>query len=145
MTFFINDETRSSGANRAKIRRRLGILAREIGRGGYGLTLLITNDRSIRAINKRHRGVDQPTNVLSFPDTDEAIGIPRYLGDIVISMDTVRREARERGLSEGEHFYFYLIHGLLHLIGHDHELGGKEAAAQENETERLMGLIKHDW
>jgi ssRNA-specific RNase YbeY (16S rRNA maturation enzyme) len=56
----------------------------------------------------------------------------------------VKREAKALGIPQGELFYFYLIHGILHLLGHDHELGEAQERAQDQETRRLLALIPHD-
>ncbi len=107
------------------------------------LSVTVTGDEEIRAINRQYRGRDRATNVLSFALEEGAPlpGAPRVLGDIVISTETVIREAGPLGYTDEEMFYFYLIHGLLHLIGYDHEQGEAEAARQEAETERLFDLI----
>jgi probable rRNA maturation factor len=89
--------------------------------GDCELSVLITDDRTIQALNRQHRGKDRPTDVLSFP-LDDAAGDTgaRLLGDVVISVDTAARQAlgRKRGLIE--EVRFLLAHGILHLIGHDH-------------------------
>jgi probable rRNA maturation factor len=127
-----------------KIKRRLGRVISELGYRSHGLTVLLTDDPGIRAINKKFRGKDKSTNVLAFPDTDLAKGLPNYLGDLALSVQTLKREAKERGQELGYLLYFYLIHGLLHLVGFDHERGPTEEKAQEDETIRLMSLIRHD-
>lgn len=128
------------------IRRRLNILMKDLGLSETELSITITDDREIKAINARYRGVDKATNVLAFA-LEEGLpmpGTPRVLGDIVISAETIQCEAVQLGYTDGEMLYFYLVHGLLHLIGHDHEKGPEEAARQEAETERLWNMIRHD-
>jgi probable rRNA maturation factor len=123
--------------------------------------VLLAGDAELRALNLRFRGRDAPTNVLAFPfewparpgpegDGGPAPGMPGlpgplrgYLGDVAVSFETVSRQAGEAGVPEGFYLYFFLIHGILHLLGHDHELGPAEAEAQDRETERLMALIPH--
>ena len=128
------------------MRRRLNVLMKDLGLSETELSITITDDREIRAINAQYRGVDKATNVLAFALEEGPLmpGAPRVLGDIVISADTIRREAGPLGYTDGEMLYFYLVHGLLHLIGYDHEKGPKEAARQEAETERLWNMIRHD-
>ncbi|MDR0356398.1 MAG: rRNA maturation RNase YbeY [Deltaproteobacteria bacterium] len=144
MTVFINDQTPQGWFSHHKLRRRLGRLLRELGRSNESLTVLVTDDHGIREINKEFRRRDESTNVLAFPDTDEAMGLKRYLGDIAVSADTVKREAEIQGLSVGEHFYFCVIHALLHLLGYDHERSLAEERRQNDETFRLMSFVKHD-
>jgi probable rRNA maturation factor len=116
----------------------------ELGRPGAGLTVLLTDDEEIRRLNREFRGVDRPTNVLAFPDTGAALGASGHLGDVAVSTETVVREAGALGSPVGEHFLYYLIHAVLHLFGHDHELGPEEDEAQRRETDRLMALIRRD-
>jgi probable rRNA maturation factor len=81
---------------------------------------------------------------LAFPDSKLAIGLPNYLGDLAISVQTLIREAKKNKQDLGYLLHFYMIHGLLHLIGFDHEISDLEAQRQDQETIRLMSLIRHD-
>ena len=128
------------------MRRRLNVLMKDLDLVGAELSVTITGDREIKEINAQYRGVNKATNVLAFAleEGPPVPGILRVLGDIVISAETIQREAGPLGYTDGEMLYFYLIHGLLHLIGYDHEQGPDEAARQEAETERLWNLIRHD-
>jgi probable rRNA maturation factor len=116
----------------------------DLGRPGAGLSVLLTDDEEIRRLNLGFRGIDRPTNVLAFPDTDAALGASGHLGDVAVSTETVIREAATLGADVGEHFWYYLIHAVLHLAGHDHELGPEQDEAQRRETERLLLLIRRD-
>lgn len=138
---FLSNRQKALPINAGKVKRRVAKLLAAVGEGEAGLSLTVTDDAAIREINRRYRGVDRPTNVLSFPLED--LGGPRVLGDIVISAETIIREAGPLGYTPPEMFWFYLIHGLLHLLGYDHELGEGEARRQEAETERLFGLIDY--
>jgi probable rRNA maturation factor len=130
--------------NQFKLKRRLSRVITELGYPGYTLSILLTDDKNIKQLNYQYLKKDKSTNVLAFPDTVFPIGFPKYLGDLVVSTETIAREARAAGQDVGYLLYFYLIHGLLHLIGYDHEKGDKEEQEQEKETIRLMSLIKHD-
>jgi len=81
--------------------------------------------RRIRELNREHRGKDSVTDVLSFPidPLDEPVpaGVQRQLGDVVISLDQVARQAREAGVEPGAELTTMLVHGVLHLAGYDHE------------------------
>jgi len=81
------------------------------------LALVLTGDRAIRAFNARYRGKDRPTDVLSFPGGGEAAA----LGDIVISVEAARRNARRLGRTLGRELAVLSLHGFLHLLGYDHE------------------------
>ncbi len=89
------------------------------------LSVLLTDDRTIHALNLQHRDKDKPTDVLSFPldeggGADGAVSGTRVLGDVVISLDTAARQARGRKRELLPEVRFLLAHGLLHLLGYDH-------------------------
>ena len=101
-------------------------------------SLLFTLDEEVRVLNREWRTKDKPTNVLSFPMMTRAEltaltpqGGPEMLGDIALAFETCAREAAEKGVGIKEHAAHLIVHGLLHLAGHDHELGDTEAAAME--------------
>lgn len=110
---------------------------------GGEVSLLFTNDAAMRKLNASWRGKDKATNVLSFPVVSgppTPPGLPVHLGDIVFAHETVVREATEAGLTLADHMTHLLVHGLLHLVGHDH-VDDSEAAAMEGlETAILAGL-----
>jgi probable rRNA maturation factor len=91
------------------------------------LTLVLTDDDSLQALNRRFRGVDRPTDVLSFanetrgPFAGGATGRPQYLGDIVISLPTAMQQSEEAGCTLTEELQLLIVHGTLHLLGYDHE------------------------
>ena len=115
-----------------------------IGLDGAELSMLLTGDREIHDLNLRYRGKDKPTDVLSFPqdDTQPAEGAPRVLGDVVISVETTERQAVEKGHSFERELTILLIHGVLHLIGYDHERGAKDAAAMRAMEARLLRCVE---
>ena len=85
------------------------------------LSVLLTNDREIHALNLQHREKDQPTDVLAFPLADDGAAPGPFLGDVVISLETAQRQADSRRRPLLEEVRFLLAHGLLHLIGYDHD------------------------
>lgn len=101
------------------------------------LSILFTDDAHIQVLNRDWRGKDKPTNVLSFPSAFQASGT---LGDIAIAFETVEREAAEGGLTVADHLTHLLVHGILHLIGHDHEAEEEAEAMERLETDILAGL-----
>ncbi len=83
-----------------------------------------TDDAAMRRLNGHFRGKDKPTNVLSFPSGIPVVeGERRSLGDIVLGCETVMREAPEQGVAPADHLRHLVLHGLLHLMGYDHEFG----------------------
>jgi pyridoxine 5-phosphate synthase len=113
---------------------------------GYGLSILFIDDGEMAHLNNRYRGKNAPTNVLSFPFLDGAddtiSSLPvKELGDIIISVDTARREAESSRQTLFERLTWLIIHGLLHLTGYDHERSEKEAILmQERENELISKL-----
>lgn len=120
------------------------------------LSLVLTSDEAIRVLNRRWRAKDKATDVLSFPLFDleglKQVGraaakaakagtriLPWEFGDIVISVDTAKRQAGERGHSLREELDLLLVHGILHLLGFDHELGEKEERVMRRWERKLLG------
>lgn len=107
------------------------------------IDLLFTGDEEIAGINAEWRGEDKPTNVLSFP-APEGLPVPpgelRPLGDIVLASGVIAREARDQGKTLHDHVAHLIVHGILHLIGHDHEEDGEAEAMERLEIDILKGL-----
>ncbi|MGN6584204.1 MAG: rRNA maturation RNase YbeY [Rhizobiaceae bacterium] len=102
------------------------------------LSLVFTDDAHIRELNATWRGKEKPTNVLSFPlmDTEPGLPLPPMLGDIVLAFETVEREAGAENKPFDHHLAHLIVHGLLHLLGYDHE---EEVEAERmEETERRI-------
>lgn len=104
--------------------------------GGSEIAVMLTDDAGIRKLNATWRGIDKPTNVLSFPAPEPAGAAgqgdaPRMLGDIAIAYETMRKEADEEGKPFADHLSHLAVHGFLHLIGYDH---GKDDDAEAMET-----------
>lgn len=106
---------------------------------GCELSVVLVGDARIRTLNRAWRGKDHATDVLSFPagDWPKGAGL-RPLGDVVISLDTTVRNARAYGHTVEDELARYLAHGLLHLLGHDHERP-KDAAQMAAAETRLLG------
>ena len=101
-------------------------------------SLLFTSDEEVHALNLDWRGKDKPTNVLSFPmiERDDLLalssdGPPELLGDLALAFGTCAREAEEKGVSLADHAAHLIVHGLLHLAGHDHVDSDEQAEAME--------------
>lgn len=85
------------------------------------LSIVLTDDAQMRDLNHTYRGKNKPTNVLSFRCEDATQEYPRPLGDIVLAFDTVQREANEQGKTFAHHATHLTLHGMMHLLGFDHE------------------------
>ncbi|MBP3402503.1 MAG: rRNA maturation RNase YbeY [Alphaproteobacteria bacterium] len=104
------------------------------------VSVLLADDVAIHALNKTYRGIDRPTNVLSFAaldDADEPIVDPLLLGDIVVAFETTKREAEEQKISMADHLFHLIVHGVLHLIGYDHMTDADAAEMEALEIEIL--------
>jgi rRNA maturation RNase YbeY len=119
---------RRAPALAARLARNARRLLRGLRLPDAELSLVLVSDRQMRALNRRWRARDRPTDVLSFAQREGPGGAPDgMLGDVVISVDTARRQAAERGSTVGREADRLLIHGLLHLLGYDHERSEAEA------------------
>lgn len=99
------------------------------------LSIVLTDDDFIQGLNKQWRGKDKPTNVLSFPQDE-----PELLGDVILAFETVKREAKEQDKTFENHVSHLVIHGILHLLGHDHEEDEEAEAMESLEIEILQSL-----
>jgi probable rRNA maturation factor len=126
-------------------RRFVAAALGELGGGDWELSILFCGDAFIRGLNRRYRGLDAPTDVLSFPQGGRLPGAPvaagQVAGDIVISLETLERNAAREGEEPEKELKRLLIHGMLHLQGLDHpEEGASEMLRlQEGLLERLGG------
>jgi len=108
------------------------------------LGIVLTDNSEQRALNRTWRGKDAPTNVLSFSTADPAQkpppGAPILLGDVVLACETVVREAAEQRKPLADHLSHLVVHGVLHLLGFDHESDSEAAIMEAREIEILAGL-----
>jgi probable rRNA maturation factor len=111
------------------------------------LSIIIVDDDEIQSLNKDYLQRDQPTNVISFP-MQEGFGAgvqPDLLGDIAISADTAERDARDAGIEPERELAFLLLHGILHLVGYDHERGDEvEAQRMEAKEQEVFALLENE-
>lgn len=110
---------------------------------GAEVSLVLTDNAGIHALNREYRGVDRPTDVLSFPQfaAEEKIPEGAALGDIVISLPKAAEQADEYGHSRRREFCFLFVHGLLHLLGYDHELSAADEERQFARQREILELI----
>src|SRR5689334_13695627 len=104
-------------------------------RGTHELSVVLADDKFIHDLNKTFRGKNKPTNVLSFH------GEGKHIGDLVLAYETIKREAKEQGKSFKAHATHLLVHGTLHLLGHDHERE-KDATEMERLEIKILKKLK---
>ncbi|MET0429192.1 MAG: rRNA maturation RNase YbeY [Microvirga sp.] len=103
--------------------------------------VLLTDDARIRDLNRSWRGKDTPTNVLSFPAPENpGVHFPRYLGDLALAYETLAREAEDESKPLAHHFAHLVVHGVLHLLGHDHEVEDEAQLMEALEVKALATL-----
>jgi probable rRNA maturation factor len=114
---------------------------------GTGVSILVTDDDEVRSLNRQFLGIDEATDVLSFPDEGAEPfpdgGEPPYLGDIAIALPTAIRQAAELGHSLDAEVAHLLVHGLLHLTGYDHVESEKAEAEMRAREESYLGPGAH--
>ncbi|PNU02183.1 rRNA maturation RNase YbeY [Novosphingobium guangzhouense] len=123
-------------------------MAPELDNERLTASLLFTSDAEVHVLNREWRAKDKPTNVLSFPmlerdallDLDGA-GPPEMLGDLALACETCAREAAEKGIPVEHHATHLIIHGLLHLAGHDHETSDEDAEAMEALETKALAVL----
>jgi rRNA maturation RNase YbeY len=103
------------------------------------LSILLTNNEKIRRYNKELFGRDRPTNVISFSYAD---GFPcEVVGDLIVSVERAKEEAEAAGIPLYERLFALIIHGLLHVLGFDHEAGAAEARTMKYREKRLLAYV----
>jgi probable rRNA maturation factor len=133
------NDVRRSGIDDRALRSATREILQALNRVDATVSLWIVNDEKMRELNRAHRKKDKPTDVLSFPLDRE-----RFLGDIVISADTAKRQAAEYDAPLQREVERLLIHGMLHLLGHDH-LKPTERRRMRAEERRLAHVIGMPW
>lgn len=145
---YFRSEVKGSGVDARRLKTIARKLLREVNEPGSALSITLVDDGGIRTLNREHRGKDKPTDVLSFPLYEAGEASPhdgeRLLGDVVISVDTARRQAADYDAPLQNELYRLLIHGILHVLGHDHEEPA-EREAMEAEERRLAAAIDMPW
>jgi len=116
-----------------------------LGLEGAELSVLITGDRKMRALNRQYRGMDKTTDVLSFSVSGAKVagpGPPPVLGDIAISATMAEAQATRIGHSTQDELMFLIVHGILHLSGYDHEGPEVKRRRMEARQRELMAVLK---
>jgi len=151
--YYRNDVRKSGVDGRALCGTAKRLLA-AAGEAGSSLSLTLVGDDAMRELNRDHRGKDMPTDVLSFPldgpsttlryVRDDNAGVEHMIGDVVISVDTARKQAADYDAPLQRELERLLIHGILHVLGHDHMEAG-EREKMEAEERRLASVIGMPW
>ncbi len=139
----MREGTRSRAVTSAGVEAEARTMLRVLKLPRAELSILLCDNATIHALNRRHRKKNKPTDVLAFalregPDGHLAGDL---LGDVVISLETATRQARERGVRTDEEVRMLLAHGLLHLLGWDHQTDAEDIAMRA-ETERLLAAVR---
>lgn len=130
-----------------KIKQEVELLLKYLALGHRDVSIVMMNDAEMTTYNNRYRQRNGPTNVLSFPAVDLPVNTPgltaqNELGDILISVETARREAQNENKSLDERLTELITHGLLHLLGYDHELSDRQATLMWQKEQELVDVIR---
>ena len=109
-------------------------------KGTSEVSVILTSDAEQRILNRDWRGIDRPTNVLSFPQIEPFGAVSGLLGDIILARETLEKEASEQSVSFDDHFTHLVVHGFLHLLGYDHIKDDEALAMEGLETQILASL-----
>ncbi|MFN3658295.1 MAG: rRNA maturation RNase YbeY [Pseudolabrys sp.] len=124
----------------ATVRAAIAAAAARVPASGE-LSVALTDDTTIAALNRDWRGIDKPTNVLSFPSSAPKLsGVPALLGDIIVAYETLAREAAEEHKAPLHHLAHLAVHGYLHLLGYDHQTDSEAEAMEATERDILATL-----
>ena len=139
MKIWIRNRQKRIPLDLRKIRRAAQRILTELGLLEAELSLLFVNDRQIQQLNRKYLRRDEPTNVLAFPMREGEFSTihPHLLGDLVISVDTAKRQSNRFGLHNTEMVILLMVHGVLHLIGYKHE-GTKKGADEMTLKQREL-------
>ena len=158
MKVYIKNQQRLIKANQHKIKKNLSKALHILGLNSAEISILLVNDKRMKILNKQYRGINKTTDVLSFPQIPKfeirnskflksAIHLPcsaLLLGDIVINLHQAKRQAIEHNLTFNEELNLLLIHGLLHLVGYDHEKGGSAKKKMKKKTREILKKLQED-
>ena len=144
MKILINNEFPEIKVDARKIEQQIGKVLISLDCNEHEISILFIGDQEIRDLNHQFRNIDRSTDVLSFPQILAGeLEIPGalVLGDVAISLETARCQSEEHGLSFEEELTLLLIHGILHLLGYDHEVSDQEEERMRSKTRELFSLI----
>jgi rRNA maturation RNase YbeY len=150
----MRSQVRRVTIDQAHVDRLARAILSDVGETAVELGILFVGDQRMRGLNRRYRGKDRTTDVLAFAMREAAVLhalrhaqgrslplTPDMLGDVVISVPTARRQAKEAGRSLDEELAWLLVHGILHLCGYDHERSEKEARRMHRRERMILRSI----
>ena len=140
---FIKNQQKIIPVEAKKIKKAAERILASLRISGYELSVLLLDNKGIRAVNKKYLNRNRPTNVISFSLTEGEFGNinPHVLGDVVISVEKALEQAETRGTSLEEELTFLLIHGILHLVGYDHEKKGSEREKMRKKEKEVYKVV----
>ena len=146
MPVHMQSQVRRITFDQVRLERSARAILSDVGEMSAELGILFVGDQRMRGLNRRYRGKDRTTDVLAFAMREAARPqvsylMPDMLGDVVISIPTARRQAKEAGRSLDEELACLLVHGILHLCGYDHERGEKEARRMHRRERMILRSI----
>jgi probable rRNA maturation factor len=147
MSISIHNRQKLLTVDVGRLRRSLKRLLKELGSKDSEVSLLLVDDDQIREFNKNYLQRDRPTNVISFAMTEGAFGDvhPEILGDIILSVETAARDAIACDIDFMDEVEFLLIHGLLHLLGYNHENAENQEAEKMKKLERKLFFLRRHY
>lgn len=147
MKVTISNRQRRNPIGTPNLRKVAERILNALGYPDSELSVVITGDRGIRRVNRDYLDKDRPTNVISFAMNEGEFGgmNPGMLGDVIISADTAAREAEEGGIPFWSRLCFLMLHGILHIVGYDHERSGEvEARRMEAKEREIFALLERE-
>jgi rRNA maturation RNase YbeY len=143
MEILISNNQDQHPVDAARFESQINQVLEKLGETQCELSLLLTGDQEIQALNRTYRDLDKATDVLSFPQDEDAVNESgdTLLGDVVISVQTAARQAEEHHLSFNEELILLAIHGILHLLGYDHERSPQDARIMQDKTQAVFETL----
>ena len=146
MEVLIDDRQSRQKISLKKIKQTVQVILDALDCPNGEISILIVDDPQIEELNQQYLNRQGPTNVIAFAMREGEFSdlSPHLLGDVVISTDTAAREAQMAATSMEQRFYELLVHGILHLMGYDHETSADDARVMEDKSRELINLISND-
>lgn len=143
MAVSVLSRRRRAGVRATDVLRDARAVLAALGEADGELSISLVGDDEIHRLNRDYREKDKPTDVLAFALREglEMPGTERVLGDVIVSLDTAARQADERGHDAAHEVRLLLIHGILHLLGYDHERGPADARRMKAKESSLLGIL----
>jgi probable rRNA maturation factor len=143
MAVLVSGTVSAKGIDRRTLARKAKATLEALGLGGSELSVSLVRDDEIRELNHRYRGKDHATDVLAFALREGEFGaVGSALGDVVISVDTARRQAREHRGALPDEVDRLLVHGILHLAGYDHEMSPREERRMQRKERDVRARLR---